>query len=151
MHNHPARPQPCHQAHRHRLHSTGGQGRGVGAVGGQSRSVRPLRAGMGWCPQCHMMRADCFNPGDWACSHCGQHNFGDKNECSNFRCQRQREELEFAPFESPWCISCKKLKTVCFMLNDWECPWCCNHNFARKQALRVRNRTYECHSYECHS
>ena len=121
-----------------------------------SWSVRP----QGWCPQCHCMRADCFNPGDWACLHCGQHNYGDKSECSNFRCKRKRQELEFvssceekAPqrAQSPWCISCKKLKTVCFRLNDWECPWCCNHNFARKQALRVRNRTYECHSYECHS
>ena len=84
---------------------------------------------------------NCFEAGDWACAECGQHNYSVDEDCSNSRCKRQRDELDFDELPevvtqraaTPWCISCRKLKAVCYKLNDWECPWCANHNYARKQ------------------
>ena len=111
---------------------------------GSSRCKR-TRASMGWCPQCHKMRAECFLSGDWACAKCGQHNYAAKTQCTNSRCAQEREDVDLsvdqeeeeAPVRasSPWCISCRKLKADCWKLNDWECPWCNNHNYARKQVF----------------
>ena len=98
---------------------------------------------IGWCPQCHCMREKCFKPGDWACLYCGQHNYSDKETCSNKRCEQRRAPIDSWMVEelpttacrafTPWCKSCKKLKSECYKMNDWECPWCSNHNWARKQ------------------
>ena len=98
---------------------------------------------VGWCPQCHCWREECFKPGDWACLRCGQHNYEDKKACSNHRCLAPRQAISVNSFEeeraptrafSLWCRSCKKMKSECYKLNDWECPWCGNHNWARKQS-----------------
>ena len=104
----------------------------------------------GWCPQCHVLREECFKPGDWACAFCGQHNYSDKIACSNWRCNRDKEvaadedAAEVAGLASVraanpitgWCDSCGRWRLQCWKPNDWECPQCNNHNYARKQALR---------------
>ena len=104
----------------------------------------------GWCPQCHVLREECFKPGDWACAFCGQHNYSDKIACSNWRCNRDKEvaadedAAEVAGLASVraanpitgWCDSCGRWRLQCWKPNDWECPQCTNHNYARKQALR---------------
>ena len=119
-----------------------------GAVG-ESESVvgrKQPHAAMGWCPQCHTTREACFGPDDWACASCGQHNYPSSTLCSNERCGLPREDLELGVEESsplppkrraksPWCLSCKVFKSDCYLMNDWECPWCGNHNWARKQVV----------------
>ena len=37
-----------------------------------------------------------------------------------------------------WCRQCKKPKSVCYKLGDWECPTCGVHNYASKN--RCTNR-----------
>jgi hypothetical protein len=99
---------------------------------------------IGWCPKCHQDREDCFRPGDWACAHCGQHNDDSMDTCSSDRCGRPREDLDLssasdapaAVVAGRWCPSCRMWKKKCYKSNDWECPWCGNHCFARKQVGR---------------
>ena len=124
---------------------------------GRKRARLDLEDSAGWCPTCHLLRAECFNVGDWACAECGQHNMHFQQLCTNVRCKETRrkemdlsvgasgsteeEELEMPPprASSPWCLSCKKLKIHCYKMNDWECLWCGNHNFARKQVVHGNN------------
>ena len=102
----------------------------------------------GMCPQCKVPRADCFRPGDWGCPLCGQHNYSSKLVCSNYRCLAKRGVVvQCAPLgqqappivvpgpSSSWCFSCHRPRSECWKPNDWECPWCKNHNYARKQVV----------------
>ena len=102
----------------------------------------------GMCPQCKVLRAECFRPGDWGCPVCGQHNYPSKLDCSNYRCLAKKgATVPCAPapqWQAPppvvdptssWCHSCRRPRSECWKPNDWECPWCKNHNFARKQVL----------------
>ena len=57
-------------------------------------STKKPRLSIGWCPQCHCMREECFKPGDWACLFCGQHNYADKETCSNKKCKQRRAPIE---------------------------------------------------------
>ena len=100
----------------------------------------------GTCPLCKVPRSDCFQPGDWACRKCGQHNYPRRTFCTNKNCGVPKDFLmlsaptpktapKVARISSSWCDSCKKPKTECWKANDWECPYCLNHNYARKQVL----------------
>ena len=102
----------------------------------------------GMCPVCKVPRAECFRPGDWGCPVCGQHNYPSKSVCSNYRCRAKRGAVvpcapapQAAPPDPPrpswhhWCDSCKKNRAECWKKNDWECPYCKNHNYARKQVV----------------
>ena len=98
----------------------------------------------GNCPQHHVPRSRCFSIGDWACGHCGQHNLAKRSTCTNYKCKREKLDLNdivessFPCVEerwsSTWCTSCRMLKEDCYKPFDWTCPACDNHNFARKQA-----------------
>ena len=101
----------------------------------------------GWCPQHKVLRTECFRAGDWVCPVCGQHNFPSKLDCSNHRCQAPKgATVPCAPtpqWQAPppvgpassWCTSCRRPRSECWKPNDWECPWCKNHNYARKQVV----------------
>ena len=99
----------------------------------------------GMCPLCKVPRAECFRPGDWGCPVCGQHNYPSKSACSNYRCLAKRGVAVLcapAPQAPPpvgppssWCGSCQRPRSECWKPNDWECPWCKNHNYARKQVV----------------
>lgn len=144
----PQRPPPTHKAMPQRRNlpppPPPSGSRGVK----RKMEAPPSNGILGWCPQCRRPRSECFQPGHWACAHCGQHNFADKTQtCSNRKCELPRCELDLylAPEEppkpkaySPWCESCGTWKSICFKNNDWECPWCGNHNYARKQATHVK-------------
>ena len=114
------------------------------------------RLSIGWCPTCHCMREACFSPGDWACLLRGQHNRSeDQGWCSNPRCAEPQMSIEPDMVEevpaprafTPWCKSCKKMKSECYKMNDWECPWCGNHNWARKQVLAQDAGRFERHRF----
>ena len=99
----------------------------------------------GMCPVCKVPRAECFRPGDWQCPVCGQHNYPSKLVCSNYRCLAKRGAVVLcapAPQAPPpvcpstsWCDSCRMPRSECWKPNDWMCPWCKNHNYARKQVV----------------
>ena len=102
----------------------------------------------GMCPVCRVPRAECFRPGDWGCPVCGQHNYPSKLVCSNYRCLAKKgATVPCAPapqWQAPppvvdptssWCHSCRRHRSECWKPNDWECPWCKNHNYARKQVV----------------
>ena len=116
------------------------------------RSPPPDDAPRGQCPTCHTPRAKCFQPGDWACGECGEHNTRLDTSCRRDRCRRPRHverpaepiskrrrvsgspgEAAGSAVDSAWCRSCLKLKKDCYKRLDWCCPICFNHNFARKQ------------------
>ena len=134
----PAHPPPPPKPTEEEEEDVGGR-RDVGSRGVKRHAPAPS----GWCPQCHVQRAVCFQVGDWACPFCGQHNFPDKTQCSNHRCRREKSEVILIapdpqgelppPSAVAWCDSCGKWRSECWMKNDWECPWCKNHNYARKQ------------------
>ena len=123
-------------------------------LGGRNvtRAHAELGGSTGMCPQCHVPRSTCFREGDWACALCGQHNYPSKHVCTNFRCKaRKGAAVESAPVpemlggrhvtsSSPtsWCDSCRRPRTECWKPNDWECPYCKNHNYARKQVSQQR-------------
>ena len=122
--------------------------RGVEAsVSGRRDVKRPLEDLVsGNCPNCNKPREECFKAGDWACKKCGQHNYPDKEVCSNYKCNAERDVEVLsrpAPMTPPkaagappaWCASCNKPRSVCFKPYDWNCPYCGNHNWARKQVL----------------
>lgn len=44
----------------------------------------------GWCITCRRERSSCFQPGDWACDHCGSHNAAIHRECLNEKCKGRR-------------------------------------------------------------
>ena len=131
----------------------------------QHEEIDELKGPQGWCPMCKMFRAKCFRQGDWACELCGQHNYPDKTFCSNYRCQEKRGTtvtvVEMSQEEDPpelapprttgWCYSCQQQREECWKPNDWECPWCKNHNYARKQVPRLSERVAaECSAgWEC--
>jgi len=48
------------------------------------------------------------------------------------RAPRQEEKVG-------WCVQCKKPKSECYKLGDWECPVCGTHNYASKP--RCTNKT----------
>ena len=92
------------------------------------------------CVTCKMPRHRCFQAGDWACALCGQHNYTGAVHCNNYKCHNF--DRHAAPLPSRrqvqdsgevWCISCQMWRSHCWKNNDWECPSCFNHNFARKQ------------------
>lgn len=101
----------------------------------------------GMCPLCKVPRAECFRPGDWGCPVCGQHNYPSKLVCSNYRCLAKKGVAVLCaptpqapppvgpPVPSSWCDSCRRPRSECWRPNDWECPWCKNHNYARKQVV----------------
>ena len=106
----------------------------------------------GMCPLCKVPRAECFRPGDWGCPVCGQHNYPDKLVCSNYRCQTMKGVAVLCapgppappappPAPSSWCDSCRRPRSECWKPNDWECPWCKNHNYARKQVPRLSQQS----------
>ena len=117
------------------------------SVSGRRGVKRPLEDLVsGNCPNCSKPREECFKPGDWACKKCGQHNFPDKEVCSNYKCKAERDVEVLskpAPMTPPkaagappsWCDSCNKPRAECWKPNDWNCPFCGNHNWARKQVL----------------
>ena len=117
------------------------------SVSGRRGVKRPLEDLVsGNCPNCSKPREECFKAGDWACKKCGQHNYPDKEVCSNYKCNAERDVEVLsrpAPMTPPkaagappaWCDSCDKPRSVCFKPYDWNCPYCGNHNWARKQVL----------------
>ena len=109
---------------------------------GVTRGHEELGGPTGMCPQCRVPRSSCFRLGDWACALCGQHNFPSKLVCTNYRCKARKGVVvstamptELAAPSSPttWCDSCRRPRSECWKPNDWECPYCKNHNYARKQ------------------
>ena len=118
---------------------------------GPPRSPPPDDLPKGQCPTCHTQRAECFQPGDWACGECGEHNTRLDTICRRDRCRRPRQAAtrpaepdskrrrvsgspgEVGAVDSAWCRSCLKFKKDCYKRLDWCCPLCFNHNFARKQ------------------
>ncbi len=110
----------------------------------RGREAGPPR---GFCPNCHVWRADCFLPGDWACPSCGNHNYQGRTTCPNARCKGvqnevfelnvwQEEELRrSSAMDDDWCQFHRTWKRNCFKPNDWCCPWCAFHNFARKEVV----------------
>ena len=115
---------------------------------GVTRGNEELGGPSGMCPQCRVPRSSCFRLGDWACPLCGQHNYPSKFICTNYRCKaRKGVSVPSAPTpgqlpapSSPttWCDSCRRPRSECWKPNDWECPYCKNHNYARKQVSQQR-------------
>ena len=113
---------------------------------GVTRGHEELGGPTGMCPQCRVPRSSCFRLGDWACDLCGQHNFPSKLVCTNYRCKARKgvtvvsapmpTELPVVSATTTWCDSCRRPRSECWKPNDWECPYCKNHNYARKQVSR---------------
>lgn len=58
-----------------------------------------------------------WQPGDWKCPICGNHNYRLRKTCNNMHCP-----------------------TVKFKKGDWLCPRCHNQNYANKKSCG----TYRC-------
>ena len=111
----------------------------------RARRLEDLLAGT--CPLCKVPRSVCCQPGDWACRQCGQHNYPRRTFCTNKKCGVAKDfVVATAPVpktlpkaagdpSSGWCTSCRKPRTECWKANDWECPYCGNHNYARRQVV----------------
>eukprot|EP00448_Togula_jolla_P019831 CAMPEP_0170579134 /NCGR_PEP_ID=MMETSP0224-20130122/5827_1 /TAXON_ID=285029 /ORGANISM="Togula jolla, Strain CCCM 725" /LENGTH=336 /DNA_ID=CAMNT_0010902149 /DNA_START=1 /DNA_END=1009 /DNA_ORIENTATION=- len=99
-----------------------------------------------------------FKPGDWSCSHCGNHNFASRTECNKCRSPKQvavpaltpvAQAFAAAPSSSfgPCRASAAATSRVQPYLavpggsaqpnmrpGDWVCMACNNHNYANREA-----------------